>query len=120
MGEHGVISRLLSPKFGGFLTFGSLAPGKESAPGQLTIADLKNIYGLGRVGRDTEIFGIIGQLVGYSKSPLIHNKFFQEIGYDGIYVPFLVDNFKEFFNIFHALNFIGFRYAFLVPCFMHV
>eukprot|EP00250_Pteridium_aquilinum_P004369 c14583_g1_i2 orf=253-1791(+) len=108
MGEHGVISRLLAPKFGGFLTFGALAPGKESAPGQLTLADLHNIYRFPHVGQDTEIFGIIGQLVGYSKSPIIHNKFFQEIGYDGIYVPFLVKNFKEFFDVFHASNFIGF------------
>lgn len=108
MGQDGLISRLLTPKYGGFLTFGSLSSGKESAPGQLTLADLHNIYGLPRVGRDTEIFGIIGKLVGYSKSPLIHNKFFQEIGYDGVYVPFLVHNFKEFFDVFHSSNFIGF------------
>ncbi|MCO5583027.1 hypothetical protein L7F22_036933 [Adiantum nelumboides] len=108
MGQHGLISRLLTPKYGGFLTFGSLATGKESAPGQLTLAELHNIYALPRVGRDTEIYGIIGQLVGYSKSPLIHNKFFQEIGYDGVYVPFLVHNFKEFFDVFHSSNFIGF------------
>ncbi|KAH7290506.1 hypothetical protein KP509_30G051000 [Ceratopteris richardii] len=108
MGQQGLISRLLTPKFGGFLTFGSMASGRESAPGQPTIEELQDIYRLPRVGRETEVFGIIGQLVGYSKSPLIHNRFFQEIGYDGLYVPFLVHNFKVFFGAFHPLNFTGF------------
>jgi 3-dehydroquinate dehydratase/shikimate dehydrogenase len=109
MGEHGLISRLLAPKFGGFLTFASLESGKESAPGQLTVSDLQNIYGVGRAGRDTEIFGIIGRFVGYSKSPIIHNKFFQKIGYDGIYVPFLADDIVDFFNVYHVSMFSGFR-----------
>ena len=35
MGELGFISRILTGKFGGFLTFASLEKGKESAPGQI-------------------------------------------------------------------------------------
>lgn len=46
MGEHGVISRVLSPLFGGMFTFASVRAGLESAPGQLTIADLKEVYRL--------------------------------------------------------------------------
>ena len=44
MGERGEISRVLSPILGGFLTFGSLDTGKESAPGQIPAAILKNVY----------------------------------------------------------------------------
>ena len=109
MGQGGIISRLLSPKFGGFLTFGSLASGKESAPGQPTLADLRNIYGLQGVSRETKIYGIIGKPVSHSKGPIIHNAAFRSIGYDGIYVPFLVDNLKEFLTVYNGTDFTGFR-----------
>ena len=40
MGETGVLTRVLARKFGAFLTFASLEAGRESAPGQLTLADI--------------------------------------------------------------------------------
>ena len=33
MGERGQISRLLAPKYGGFLTFGALSPDRASGEG---------------------------------------------------------------------------------------
>ncbi|MEM3653795.1 MAG: type I 3-dehydroquinate dehydratase [Candidatus Bathyarchaeia archaeon] len=44
MGEHGKISRALSPFFGSYFTFASLEKGKETASGQLTVYELKSIY----------------------------------------------------------------------------
>ncbi|MFC1691334.1 type I 3-dehydroquinate dehydratase [Nanoarchaeota archaeon] len=41
MGELGKISRVLSIKLGALLTFASSETGKESAPGQLTVEELK-------------------------------------------------------------------------------
>ncbi|MFB3888515.1 MAG: type I 3-dehydroquinate dehydratase [Candidatus Bathyarchaeia archaeon] len=46
MGEQGRISRVLSPAFGGFFTFASLARGSETAPGQLTVEEVKAAYRL--------------------------------------------------------------------------
>ena len=46
MGELGKISRLLSPIFGGFFTFASLERGSETAPGQMTIKEMKTTYKL--------------------------------------------------------------------------
>jgi 3-dehydroquinate dehydratase type I len=46
MGEHGKISRLLSPLFGGFFTFASLEHGSETASGQMTIQEMKAAYAL--------------------------------------------------------------------------
>jgi 3-dehydroquinate dehydratase type I len=46
MGEAGVMSRVFSPLFGGAFTYASAGIGMESAPGQLTIADLKGVYRL--------------------------------------------------------------------------
>jgi 3-dehydroquinate dehydratase-1 len=44
MGELGVISRLLSPLLGGYFTYASIEKGKESAIGQMTVAETKKFY----------------------------------------------------------------------------
>ena len=44
MGEKGKISRLLSPLLGGEWTYAALATNKKSAPGQLTIKELEEIW----------------------------------------------------------------------------
>ena len=109
MGPRGEISRLLAPKFGGFLTFGILGEGKSTAPGQPKISDLVNLYGLKRLGRQTKVFGVIANPVGHSKSPLLHNAAMREVGFDGIYVPLLVDDVDRFFRTFDSPDFVGFR-----------
>lgn len=44
MGEAGLLSRVLCPLMGGAFTYASISRGAESAPGQITIRNLKNIY----------------------------------------------------------------------------
>jgi 3-dehydroquinate dehydratase type I len=44
MGEKGKISRLISPFMGAAWTYASLGGGKASAPGQLTVRELKDIW----------------------------------------------------------------------------
>jgi 3-dehydroquinate dehydratase type I len=44
MGRLGIPSRVLSPLFGAYFTFASYVSGRESAPGQLTIASMRNLY----------------------------------------------------------------------------
>jgi len=44
MGPLGLASRILCPLVGGYLTYASIEEGKESAPGQITVRDLRAIY----------------------------------------------------------------------------
>jgi 3-dehydroquinate dehydratase type I len=44
MGSQGLMSRILAPLAGGFFTYAALERGKESAPGQLTVTELRDIY----------------------------------------------------------------------------
>eukprot|EP00899_Mesostigma_viride_P021194 jgi/Mesvir1/29076/Mv18382-RA.1 len=108
MGPRGQISRLLAPKFGGYLTFASMGAGQESAPGQSSVHDLVNVYGLRRVTTDTKIFGLIGNPVSQSKGPLLHNASFMQKGVDALYVPFLVDDCALFLQAFRGQDFAGF------------
>ena len=100
MGEMGEISRILSPQLGGFLTFGSLDGGKESAPGQIPATTLKQIYRVGLPRPSCKIYGVIGNPVSKSMGYLIHNSAFAETGLTHIYVPFFVENVPQFFHAF--------------------
>ncbi len=44
MGSLGSISRVLCPLVGGDFTYASIGKGKESAPGQITVSELRKIY----------------------------------------------------------------------------
>jgi len=46
MGVMGVASRVLGPLMGGYFTYGAIAEGAESASGQLTVPELRMIYGM--------------------------------------------------------------------------
>ncbi|RCV18971.1 hypothetical protein SETIT_3G346300v2 [Setaria italica] len=108
MNDRGFISRVLCPKYGGYLTFGSLEKGKESAAAQPTVADLINVYNIRQIGPDTKVFGIIGKPVGHSKSPILHNEAFRSVGFNAVYVPFLVDDLAKFLNTYSSPDFAGF------------
>ena len=45
MGPLGLTSRVLAPLAGGYFTYASVSRGGESAPGQITVAELRNVYG---------------------------------------------------------------------------
>jgi 3-dehydroquinate dehydratase/shikimate dehydrogenase len=98
MGEFGVMSRILAPKFGGFLTFASLRDESTTAPGQITIEDLINLYRFRAIKPSTKVYGIIGWPVKQSMSPLVHNAGFEQIGWDGVYVPMPVEGSYESFK----------------------
>ncbi|MCX8176713.1 MAG: type I 3-dehydroquinate dehydratase [Candidatus Bathyarchaeota archaeon] len=44
MGPHGKPSRILSPIFGGYFTIAALNRGEETAPGQMTLQEMKTAY----------------------------------------------------------------------------
>ncbi len=98
IGEFGLMSRVLAPKFGGFLTFASLDKASTTAPGQPTVDELLTLYRFREIGPRTRVYGVIGWPVEHSKSPLIHNAGFAEIGYDGVYLPIPVPPEYEHFK----------------------
>ena len=87
MGEFGLMSRVLAPKFGGFLTFASDAKGTATAPGQPTVRELRDLYRFNSVQPSTKVLGVIGWPVAHSRSPSFHNARFREANYDGVFLP---------------------------------
>ena len=100
MGQAGIITRVLGPSRGSFLTYGSLASGKESAEGQLTCEELIDVYRIRQLTRKTSITGIIGSPVAHSASPAMHNRGLADLGLDYIYLPLEVEDLAGFINRF--------------------
>lgn len=113
MGEAGLLSRILARKVGAFGTFASLSAGAGSAPGQPTISELIDLYRWESISATTNVFGVIGCPVGHSMSPAIHNAAFDATGYDGVYLPILIqpggDNFNRFIDGLLDRPWLGWR-----------
>ena len=83
MGEHGKISRLLSPLFGAFFTFASLEQGSETAAGQMSISEMRTAYSsIGdkikwTISGKTRVCGVIGDPIEHTLSPIMHNAAFE-------------------------------------------
>lgn len=108
MGEAGMLSRVLAGKFGAFLTFASLSSQAATAPGQVTIEQMKQVYRWDAIGPQTRVYGVVGSPVVHSMSPAIHNTAFSHAGIDAVYLPLLVnagyESFKAFMESFLAMR----------------
>jgi 3-dehydroquinate dehydratase/shikimate dehydrogenase len=87
MGPFGLMSRVLAPKFGGFLTFVTDSHESATAPGQPTVEDLRETYRFDAIARTTQVYGVIGWPIEQSRSPHIHNAGFSAVNYDGVLIP---------------------------------
>src|SRR5882762_5213908 len=96
MGTAGLPTRILGPSRGAFLTYAALANQTGTAPGQISARELKQVYRMERIDRQTQIFGLIGLPVGHSISPWMHNAAFEAMAINAVYLPFEVQNVKGF------------------------
>ena len=100
MGEAGLVGRILAKKLGCLLTFASVAEGAGTAPGQLTLEELKELYRHNHIDGKTELFGVVADPVGHSMSPAIHNACFADADMNRLYLPLLVQEGREGFDAF--------------------
>lgn len=87
MGEFGITSRLLCGQFGSPFTYAGFSRDREMAPGQLTFAEVRNLYRYDKVTDNTKVFAVVGDPIAHSMSPLLHNAAFRKAGFDGVYLP---------------------------------
>jgi 3-dehydroquinate dehydratase/shikimate dehydrogenase len=96
MGQAGVMTRILGPSRGSYLTYGSLDDESAIAPGQLTARQLREVYRIDRIDSQTEITGLLGKPVAHSISPHLHNAAFGKADMNAVFIPFEVADVDAF------------------------
>jgi 3-dehydroquinate dehydratase/shikimate dehydrogenase len=110
MGEIGLPLRVLALRAGSTLAYASV--GVKTAPGQLTLDEMKNLYRADKLNQKSRVYGVIGSPITHTLSPLMHNRAFQEKKINAVYVPFLVApsdaGLKDFLRVVRPLGIAGF------------
>ena len=106
MGEYGICTRVLPSVFDSFLTFCSSGK-KIAAPGHVDIVNMIDQYRVDHYMLNQPIYGIIGNPLSHSISPLIHNRGLKGAGLSGMYIPFKVDKLASFLTLASKLRVAG-------------
>src|SRR5712671_5713769 len=94
MGETGLPARILALRQGSALAYAPVAA--ATALGQVSLDDMIHLYRAHALTRRTRVYGVIGEPVGHSLSPLLHNTGFVARHVDAVYLPFLVHDLRDF------------------------
>ncbi|MDR3182945.1 MAG: shikimate dehydrogenase [Planctomycetaceae bacterium] len=105
MGELGKASRILAKKFAMPYTYTTFSEERMIAPGILEYRELRDVYHYEKINDQTDVFGVIGNPLGHSLSPLIHNRSFVEKNINAVYVPFQITGIDVPFLINHSDGF---------------
>lgn len=106
MGETGLPARILALRHGSALAYAPI--GEATAPGQVSLLDLKYLYRVHELTDHTRVYGVVGNPVGHSLSPLMHNTGFVARKVDAVYLPFLVKDLRDFLKAVPELGVRGF------------
>ncbi len=106
MGEVGLPARILALREGSALAYAPI--GEATAPGQVSLHDLKHLYRAHQLTHRTRVYGVIGDPVGHSLSPLLHNTGFVARKIDAVYLPFLVKDLRDFLKAVPEFGIRGF------------
>ena len=90
MGDQGMPARVLAAKYGAPFTYAAFNKERTLAPGMPHFDDLRDVYRYPRIDADTQVYGVIGDPVAHSLSPVVHNQAFREAGLNAVYLPIRV------------------------------
>jgi len=103
MGDAGLPSRLLASRFGSRWTYA----GDAIAPGQIPAARILDEFRFRDIGPSTAIYGVVGNNVMHSLSPVMHNAAFRATGLDAVYVPLPAADFSDLLTFAEAMRIEG-------------
>ena len=80
MGQLGAVTRIRADVLGNEFSFGYI--GEPTAPGQFSVREMLEL------GDGCTVLGILGNPLGKSRSPAMHNAALRDLGIRGVYLPF--------------------------------
>ena len=111
MGEEGLVSRVLGPRAGAAFTFASFddgsGPGVTTAPGQVTARTLRDLYRVEQLDQATRVFGVAGNPIAHSLSPLMQNTAFRKESVNAVLLPLKVRALDDLLTLVRELPLAG-------------
>lgn len=86
MGDQGIISRVLGIRAGSVFTFAAATLGEETGPGQIAARTLRETYRIDQIDAATKIYGVAGNPIKHSLSPLMMNAAFRRETVNGVFL----------------------------------
>jgi 3-dehydroquinate dehydratase/shikimate dehydrogenase len=103
MGDAGTASRVLSARLGNRWTYA----GDNVAPGQIPVKRMLDEFRFRDIRPATAVYGVVGNPVMHSLSPVMHNAGFRHFGIDAVYLPLLAKDAADFVQFARATGLAG-------------
>ena len=107
MGEQGIISRVLGVRAGSVFTFAAATRGEETAPGQVTASELRDTYRIEMVDAATQVYGVAGDPVAHSMSPIMMNAAFRRETVNAVFLALHAKTMKDLMACVHDIPIRG-------------
>ncbi len=91
MGEKGEFARVLGKVAGNKIDYAVLQGHEPTAPGQIAVQDLVDIYRYSSLNKNTSIYGLIGNPIAKSPGHIHHNGVFRKLHVNALYIKMIVN-----------------------------
>src|SRR5580698_6344749 len=107
MGDAGIISRVLGLRAGSAFTFAAATPGEETGPGQIAARTLIETYRIDQVDAATKVYGVAGNPIKSSLSPIMMNTAFRRETVNAVYLALQTTKLTDLLKLVHEIPIQG-------------
>jgi 3-dehydroquinate dehydratase/shikimate dehydrogenase len=107
MGDAGIISRVLGLRAGSAFTFAAATPGEETGPGQIAARTLLETYRIDHVDAATKVYGVAGNPIKSSLSPVMMNTAFRRETVNAVYLALQTNKLSDLLKLVHEIPIQG-------------
>ncbi len=107
MGDAGIISRVLGVRAGSAFTFAAATVGEETGPGQIAARTLIETYRIDQVDAATKVYGVAGNPIRSSLSPIMMNTAFRRETVNAVYLALQANKLADLLKLVHEIPIQG-------------
>jgi 3-dehydroquinate dehydratase/shikimate dehydrogenase len=107
MGDAGIISRVLGVRAGSAFTFAAATTGEETGPGQIAARTLIDTYRIDQVDAATKVYGVAGNPIRSSLSPVMMNTAFRRETVNAVYLALQANKLSDLLKLVHEIPIQG-------------
>jgi 3-dehydroquinate dehydratase/shikimate dehydrogenase len=107
MGDVGIISRVLGLRAGSAFTFAAASIGEETGPGQIAARTLIETYRIDQVDNATKVYGVAGNPIRSSLSPIMMNTAFRRETVNAVYLALQAAKLTDLLKLVHEIPIQG-------------